>query len=147
VLNGCASLALIEELLVRFGFRNDIRSTLLTAGRVLALAFVLQLFFRHVVIGQISTATPLNLVVRDELYFRSAQETGDALLKSNIPVVSSSIQHTRVGPRVGDELIARIDADMGVCLLDSMSFPDVGLRVYRRDVDRRRPVRNCAAPV
>jgi hypothetical protein len=186
VLNGCASLELIEELLVRCGFRNDVRRTLLTAGRVLALAFVLQLFLRHVVIGQISIATPLsaqqqesirlatgrlwsllreikpetpgplhvgfsspypvtsaaiqlyaaqakmNLVVRDELYFRSAQETGDALLKSEILVLSSSIQHTLVGPRVGDELIARMDAEKGVCLLDSMSFPDVTLRVYRR---------------
>jgi hypothetical protein len=186
VLNGCASMALIEELLIRVGLRNDIRRYLLTACRVLALAFVLQLFVRHVVIGQISTATPLsaqqqesirlatgrlwsllreikpqapgplyvgfsspypvtsaaiqlyaaqakmNLVVRDELYFRSAQETGDALLKSEILVLSSSIQHTLVGPRVGDELIARMDAEKGVCLLDSMSFPDVTLRVYRR---------------
>ncbi len=142
-LNGCASLALIEQLLARFGLRNDIRGYLLTAGRVLALAFVLQLFLRHVVIGQISTATPLsaqqqesirlatgrlwsvlrelkpetpgplyvgfsspypvtsatiqlyaaqakmNLVVRDELYFRSAKETGDALLRSEILVLSS----------------------------------------------------------
>ncbi|MCK1719738.1 hypothetical protein IVA81_18715 [Bradyrhizobium sp. 141] len=186
VLNGCASLALIEELLVRFGLRNDIRRYLLTAGRVLALAFVLQLFLRHVVMGQISTATPLsaqqqesirlatgrlwsllreikpktpgplyvgfsspypvtsatiqlyaaqakmNLVIRNELYYRSAQETGDALLRSEILVVSSSIQHTLVGPRVGDELIARMDAEKNVCLLDSMSFPDVSLRVYRR---------------
>lgn len=186
VLNGCASLALIEELLVRFGLRNDTRRYLLTAGRVLALAFVLQLFLRHVVIGQISTATPLsaqqqesirlatgrlwsllreikpetpgplyvgfsspypvtsatiqlyaaqakmNLVIRNELYYRSAQETGDALLRSEILVVSSSIQHTLVGPRVGDELIARMDAEKNVCLLDSMSFPDVSLRVYRR---------------
>ncbi|MGL9619212.1 hypothetical protein QRQ56_14480 [Bradyrhizobium sp. U531] len=185
-LNGCASLALIEELLARFGLRNDIRIYLLTAGRVLALAFVLQLFLRHVVIGQISTATPLsaqqqdsirlatgrlwsvlrelrpetpgplyvgfsspypvtsatiqlyaaqakmNLVVRDELYFRSAKETGDALLRSEILVLSSSIPHTLVGPRVGDELIKRMDEEKGICLLDSMSFPDVTLRVYRR---------------
>jgi hypothetical protein len=74
----------------------------------------------------------MNLVVRDELYFRSAQETGDALLKSEILVLSSSIQHTLVGPRVGNELIARMDAEKGVCLLDSMSYPDVSLRVYRR---------------
>lgn len=186
VLNGCASLALIEQLLARFGFRNDIRGYLLTAGRVLALAFVLQLFLRHVVIGQISTATPLsaqqqesirlatgrlwsvlrelkpetpgplyvgfsspypvtsatiqlyaaqakmNLVVRDELYFRSAKETGDALLRSEILVLSSSIPHTLVGPRVGDDLIKRMDEEKGICLLDSMSFPDVSLRVYRR---------------
>ncbi|WP_246668678.1 hypothetical protein [Bradyrhizobium sp. UNPF46] len=186
VLNGCASAALIEELLARLGLSNEIRRYLLTAGRVLALAFVLQLFFRHVVVGQISTATPLsaqqqesirlaterlwsllreikpqtpgplyvgfsspypvtsatiqlyaarakmNLVIRDELFYRSAQETGDALLRSEILVLSSSIQHTLVGPRVGDELIARMDAEKGLCLLDSMSFPDVSVRVYRR---------------
>lgn len=74
----------------------------------------------------------MNLVVRGEMLHRTATATGDALLQSNILVVSSSIQHTLVGPRVGDELIARMDAEKGVCLLDSMSFPDVTLRVYRR---------------
>jgi hypothetical protein len=186
VLDGCASLALVETLLARFGLRNDIRRYTLMAGRVLALALVLQLFVRQVVIGQISTATPLsaqqledirvaterlwtllqntkpekpgplyvafsspypvtsatiqlyaerarmNLVVRDELFHRTAQATGDALLRSEILVLSSSIQHTLVGPRVGDELIARMDAEKGVCLLDTQTFPDVTLRVYRR---------------
>ncbi|TFV37245.1 hypothetical protein E4K66_21405 [Bradyrhizobium frederickii] len=41
--------------------------------------------------------------------------------------------------------VARMDAEKGVRLLNSMSFPDVSLRVYRRGCDRRRPVRNCAA--
>lgn len=186
VLNGCASLASIEALLARFGIGNDIRRYLLTASRVLVLALVVQLFVRHVVMGQISTATPLsaqqqediraaterlwsllrdmkpekpgplyvafsspypvtsatiqlyaaqaqtNLVVRNELFHRSAQATGDALLQSEILVLSSSIQHTLVGPRVGDELIARMDAEKGLCPLDSITFPDVTLRVYRR---------------
>lgn len=186
VLNGCASLALVEELFARFGLGNDIRRHLLTAARVLALAFVVQLFVRHVMLGQISTATPLsaqqqesirlatgrlwsllrdmkpatpgplyvgfsspypvtsatiqlyaaqakmNLVIRNELYYRSAQETGDALLKSEIIVLSSSIPHTLVGPRVGDELIARMNADKGLCVLETQTFPDVTLRVYRR---------------
>jgi hypothetical protein len=73
----------------------------------------------------------INLVVRNELFHRTAQATGDALLKSEIIVLSSSIQHTLVGPRVGDELIARMDAEKGVCLLDTQTFPDVTLRVYR----------------
>ena len=186
VLNGCVSFALVEELLARFGLHNDIRRTTLTAARVLMLAFVAQLFVRHVVIGQISTATPLsvqqqesirvaterlwsllrdmkpeqpgpltvgfsspypvtsatihlyaaqakmNLVIRNELFHRSAQATGDALLKSEILVLSSSIPHTLVGPRVGDELMARMDADKSVCVLETMTFPDVTLRVYRR---------------
>ena len=186
VLNGCTGLVLIESLLTRFGLGSDIRGITLTAARVLALAFVVQLFVRHVVIGQISLATPLSaerqesirlaterlwsllrdlkpekpgplyvafsspypvtsatiqlyaaqaridLVMRNELFHRTAQETFDALLKSEILVLSSSIPHTLVGPRVGDELIARMDAEKGFCLLDSQTFPDVTLRVYRR---------------
>ncbi|MGT2436703.1 hypothetical protein ACU4GH_13460 [Bradyrhizobium betae] len=186
VLNGCVSFALVVELLARFGFGNDIRRTTLTVARVLVLVIAAQFFVRHVVIGQISTATPLsaqqqesiraaterlwsllrdmkleqpgplivgfsspypvtsatihlyaaqakmNLVIRNELFHRNAQATGDALLKSEVLVLSSSIPHTLVGPRVGDELIARMDAQKGLCLLDSMTFPDVTLRVYRR---------------
>lgn len=186
VLNGSASLDILEALLARFGFSNDIRRYALIAGRLFALALVVQLFARHVVTGQISTATALsaqqqesirlaterlwsilrdmkpekpgplyvafsspypvtsatiqlyavqartNLVMRNELYHRTAQATGDALLQSEILVLSSSIPHTLVGPRLGDELIARMDGEKGVCLLDSMRFPDVTLRVYRR---------------
>ncbi|WP_091965138.1 hypothetical protein [Bradyrhizobium shewense] len=186
VLNGCASMASIESLLARTVLATAIRRHLLTAGRVLALAIAFALFVKHVVIGQLSVATPLsaqqqdsirasterlwsllrdvkpppsgplyvgfsspypvtpatiqlyaaqarmNLVVRGEMLHRTAAATADALLQSNILVVSSSIQHTLVGPRVGDEIIARMDAEKGVCLLDSMSFPDVTLRIYRR---------------
>jgi hypothetical protein len=186
VLNGCTSLALIEALLTRFGLGSDIRRITLAAARVLVLAFVVQLFVRHVVTGQISIATPLsaqqqesirlaterlwpllrdmkpekpgplyvafsspypvtsatiqlyaaqtktNLVIRNELYHRTAQATGDALLQSEILVLSSSIPHTLVGPRVGDELIARMDADKSLCPLETQTFPDVTLRVYRR---------------
>jgi hypothetical protein len=186
VLNGCAGLMLAETLLARFGLGSDIRRHALTAARVLVLVFVVQLFVRHVVVGPISTATPLsaqqqesirlaterlwsllrdmrpekagpltvafsspypvtsatiqlyaeqakmNFVMRNELYHRTAQATGDALLKSEILVLSSSIPHTLLGPRVGDELIARMDAEKGFCLLDTQTLPDVTLRVYRR---------------
>jgi len=74
----------------------------------------------------------IDLDVRSELFHRTLEATEKALLASTILVVPSSIQHTLVGPRLGDELIARLDAEKGVCLLDSMSFPDVSLRVYRR---------------
>ncbi|EJN06989.1 hypothetical protein PMI42_08108 [Bradyrhizobium sp. YR681] len=185
VLNGCASLALVEALLARFGLGNGVRRYMLTAGRLLALALVVQLFVSHVVIGQISTATPLSaqqqesirlaterlwlllrdakpeksgpltvafsspypvtsatiqlyaaqarmdLVVRNEFFHRTAQATGDALLQSEILVLSSSIPHTLLGPRIGDELIARMDAEKGLCRFETQTFPDVTLRVYR----------------
>jgi hypothetical protein len=186
VLNSCACMASLEALLARTGLAADVRRHLLAAGRVLALAVVLELFVRHVVLGQLSVATPLsaqqqdnirgaterlwsllrtlapekagplhvafsspypvtpaaielyaaqaqvNLDVSSELFHRTAQATFDALLQSEIAVISSSIPHTLLGPRIGDELIARMDAEKGVCLLDSVTFPDVTLRVYRR---------------
>jgi len=71
-------------------------------------------------------------VVRQEFFHRTVDETEKALLQSNILVISSSIPHGLPGPRVGNELIARMDANTDVCLLDSVAFPDVRLRVYRR---------------
>lgn len=74
----------------------------------------------------------MNLIVRQEFLHRTVEATVAALLRSDIIVVSSSIQHTLIPPRVGDEIIARLDREQGVCLLDSLVFPDVTLRVYRR---------------
>lgn len=74
----------------------------------------------------------MNLVIRNELYHRTAQATANALLQSEIIVLSSSIPHTLVGPRVGDELIARMDAEKSLCPVETQTFPDVTLRVYRR---------------
>lgn len=74
----------------------------------------------------------INLDIRSELFRRSREETEKALLAGDILVVPSSIAHTLIGPRIGDELIRDLDANHDVCLLDSMTFPDVTLRVYRR---------------
>lgn len=70
--------------------------------------------------------------IRQELYHRTLDATEQGLLAANVLVVSSSVPHTLVGPRVGDELIQRLDANKDVCLLDSLTFPDIRLRVYRR---------------
>jgi len=45
----------------------DIRRHLLTAGRVLALAIALAPFVKHVVIGQLSVATPLSAQQQDSI--------------------------------------------------------------------------------
>ena len=70
VLNGRASMASIESLLARTGLATDIRRHLLTAGRVLALAIALDLFVKHVVIGQLSVATPLSAQQQDSIKHR-----------------------------------------------------------------------------
>jgi hypothetical protein len=72
------------------------------------------------------------LIVGGEFFERTVDATENALLQSNIIVLSSSIPHNLPGPRMGDELIARFDANKDVCLLDSLTFPDVQLRIYRR---------------
>jgi hypothetical protein len=77
---------------------------------------------RHVVIGQICIATPLSAQQQESI--RRATERLWSLLRDN--------PHTLVGPRVGDELIARMDADKSLCPLETQTFPDVTLRVYRR---------------
>jgi hypothetical protein len=74
----------------------------------------------------------LDFVIKQELFHRTLDETETALLKTDIIVVTSSLPHTLTGPRMGDALIERLDANKRVCLLDSMVFPDVTLRVYRR---------------
>lgn len=40
--------------------------------------------------------------------------------------------HTLPGPRAGDELILRMDANTSVCRIEALDFADVRLRVYRR---------------
>lgn len=74
----------------------------------------------------------VELEIRSELFHRTRDETEKALLTGDLLVVTSSISQTLVGPRVGDELIRALDSNRGVCLLDSQTFPDVTLRVYRR---------------
>ncbi len=74
----------------------------------------------------------VNLDIRSELFHRTREETEKALLAGDVLVVPSSISHTLIGPRVGDELIRALDANHDICSLDSITFPDVTLRVYRR---------------
>jgi hypothetical protein len=147
--DGCTSLALIEALLARFGLGSDIRRTTLAAARVLVLAFVVQLFVRHVVIGQISIATPLSAQQQESI--RLATERLWSLLcdmkpakpgplyvafSSPYPVTSATIQlyaaQAKTNLVIRNELIARMDADKSLCLLQTQTFPDVTLRVYRR---------------
>jgi hypothetical protein len=74
----------------------------------------------------------VNLDIRPELFHRTREETEKALLAGDVLVVPSSISHTLIGPRVGDELIRALDANHDLCPLDAITFPDVTLRVYRR---------------
>ncbi len=74
----------------------------------------------------------VRITARQEFFHRTVEATEQALLTSNILAVSSSMPHPLPGPRFGDELIKRMDTNKDVCLLDSIVFPDVTLRVYRR---------------
>lgn len=74
----------------------------------------------------------MKLAARQEFFHRTIEATETALLQSDLLVISSTIPHNLPGPRFGDELIRRMDANKDVCLLDSLTFSDVRMRVYRR---------------
>jgi hypothetical protein len=74
----------------------------------------------------------LPIIAGHEFYHRSVDTTERALLQANLIVITSSMPHTLPGPRAGDELIQRMDANTSVCLAEALDFPDVRFRVYRR---------------
>lgn len=73
----------------------------------------------------------IDLSIRPELFHRTLDEMEKAMLATDLLVVSSSMPHNLIAPRMGDELIQRLDANKDVCLLDSLKVPDVRVRIYR----------------
>jgi hypothetical protein len=73
------------------------------------------------------------LDVRGELFNRTLDAAEKALLASDVAIVTSSMPHNLPGPRMGDELIGRLDADPSMCLVDSLPLLTVRvMRIYRR---------------
>lgn len=73
------------------------------------------------------------LDVRGEYFNRTAEAAEKALLASDVAVVSSSMPQNLPGPRMGDELIRRMEASPIMCLVDK--FPLLAIReirIYRR---------------
>lgn len=75
----------------------------------------------------------LSLDVRGEYLNRTLDAAEKALLASDVVVVTSSLPHNLPGPRMGDELISRMDANPGMCLVDSLPLLFARtIRIYRR---------------
>lgn len=73
------------------------------------------------------------LDVRGEFFNRTLDAAEKALLASDLAIVTSSMPHNLPGPRMGDELIGRMDANPGMCLVDSLPLLTVRvIRIYRR---------------
>jgi hypothetical protein len=71
--------------------------------------------------------------VRGVFFDRTLDVTEKALLASDVAIVTSSMPHNLPGPPMGDELIGRMDANSGMCLVDSLPLLTVRvIRVYRR---------------
>jgi hypothetical protein len=74
----------------------------------------------------------MRLEVRGEYFHRTLDATEKALLASDVVIVTSSMPHTLPGPRMGDELIGLMDANPGMCQVDSMPLLAARvIRVYR----------------
>jgi hypothetical protein len=75
----------------------------------------------------------MRLDVRGEFFNRTLDAAEKALLASDVAIVTSSLPHNLPGPRMGDELIGRMDANPGMCLVDSLPLLTARvIRVYRR---------------
>jgi hypothetical protein len=73
------------------------------------------------------------LDVRGEYLTRTVEAAETALLASDVAVVTSSIPHNLPGPRMGDELIRRLDANPDMCLVASLPLLSAReIRIYRR---------------
>ncbi len=75
----------------------------------------------------------MRLDVRGELFNRTLDAAEKALLASDIAIVTSSIPHNLPGPRMGDDLIGRMDANPTMCLVDALPLLTTRvIRMYRR---------------
>ena len=75
----------------------------------------------------------ITLHVRGEYFNRTIEAAEKALLESDVAIVTSSMPHNLPGPRMGDELISRMDANPGMCLVDALPLLAVRvIRIYRR---------------
>jgi hypothetical protein len=75
----------------------------------------------------------MRLDVRGEFFNRTLDAAEKALLASDVAILTSSIPHNLPGPRMGDELIGRMDANPGMCLVDSLPLLTTRvIRMYRR---------------
>ena len=73
------------------------------------------------------------LDVRGEYFNQTLMLPEKALLASDVVVVTSSMPHNLPGPRMGDELIGRMDVNPGMCLVDSLPLLTARtIRIYRR---------------
>jgi hypothetical protein len=75
----------------------------------------------------------MRLDVRGEFFNRTLDAAEKALLASDVAIVTSSLPHNLPGPRMGDELIGRMDANPSMCLVDSLPLLTARvIRMYRR---------------
>ena len=75
----------------------------------------------------------MRLDVRAQFFNRTLDAAEKALLASDVAIVTSSMPHNLPGPRMGDELIGRMDANPSMCLVDSLPLLTVRvIRIYRR---------------
>jgi hypothetical protein len=75
----------------------------------------------------------VNLDARGAYFFHDLDEAVRNLSSADFAIITSSIPHNLPGPRMGDELIRRLDAEPGMCLVDSMPLLTARvMRIYRR---------------
>jgi hypothetical protein len=103
-------------------------------GKVLVISFSSPYPVTPTTIQLYAVQARMRLDVRGEFFNRTLDAAEKALLASDVAIVTSSMPHNLPGPRMGDELIGRMDANPSMCLVDSLPLLTVRvIRIYRRD--------------
>jgi hypothetical protein len=83
----------------------------------------------------------ISLEAHGEYFDRTLAEAVEHLRKFNFAIVTSSMPHNLPGPRMGDDIILRLDADPTMCLVDSLPLLAARvIRIYRHDAN------GCGSP-
>jgi hypothetical protein len=109
-----------------------VRETSTASGEPLRIGFSNAYPVTPTTIQLFAAQARMSVNVGQELFHRTVETTEQALLQANLIVITSSMPHTLPGPRAGDELILRMDANTSICRIEALDFADVRLRVYRR---------------
>ena len=102
------------------------------AGKALVIGFTSPYPVTASAIKLYAEQAQMPLEVRGVYFDRTLDAAEKALLASDVAIVTSTIPHNLPGPRMGDELIDRMNANPSMCLVASMPLLTTReIRVYR----------------
>jgi hypothetical protein len=102
------------------------------AGKVPEVSFSSPYPVTPITIELYAAQSGMPLGVKPEFFRRTTDATEKVLIDSDLAIITSTMPHNLPGPRQGDELIGRFDANPDMCLVAALPLRTVReIRVYR----------------